>query len=78
MSYSDTNYIGVLLEEIGDQIKAVLEAVGDMQKNVSKIPYIEENVTELKEDMKIVKAAVTDTSKQQNDHERHITQLETA
>lgn len=78
MSDNDANYIGVLLEEIRDQNKAVLETVGDMQKHVAKIPYIEETVTELKEDMKIVKAAITDVSKQQNDHERRVTQLEAA
>ena len=78
MSDNDADYIGVLLKEIRDQNKAVLEAVGNMQKHAAKIPYVEETVTELKEDMKIVKAAITDASKQQNDHERRITQLEAA
>jgi len=78
MSDNDANYIGVLLEEIRGQNKAVLEAVGDMQNHVAKIPYIEETVTELKEDMKIIKVAITDVSKQQKDHERRITQLEAA
>ncbi len=78
MSDTNADYIGVLLEEIRVQNKAVLEAVGDMQKHVAKIPYIEETVTGLKEDMKIVKAAITDVSKQQKDHERRITQLEAA
>jgi len=41
MSDSNDDYMGVLLEEIKDQNKAVLEAVGDMQKNVAKIPKIE-------------------------------------
>ena len=76
MSDTEGNYIGVLLEEIRDQNKAVLEAVGDMQKHVSKIPEIESTVTELKGDMKIVKAAVSDTSRQQSEHQRRITQLE--
>lgn len=78
MSDNDANYIKVLLEEIRDQNKAVIEAVGDMQKHVAKIPYIKETVTELKEDVKIVKVAFTDVSKQQNDHERRITQFEAA
>ncbi len=78
MSDIDDKYIGILLEEIRDQNKAVLEAVDDMQKNVAKIPAIEEDVAELKQDVKIVKAAVTDTSKQQGDHEDRISRLETA
>lgn len=78
MSISDDNYLGVLLEEIRDQNKAVLEAVGDMQKNVAKIPGIEQSVNELKQDMKVVKAAVTDLSHQVTDHERRIGGLEAA
>lgn len=76
MTISDDNYLGVLLEEIRDQNRAVLEAVGDMQKNVAKIPGIESDIHELKQDMKIVKAAVTDLSHQVNDHEHRITRLE--
>ena len=78
MSDNDANYIGVLLEEIRDQNKAVLEAVGDIQRSTADLPEIQADVAELKSDMKIVKAAVTDVSKQQNDHERRITQLEAA
>ena len=78
MSDPTDNYLGLLLEEIRDQNKAVLEAVGDMQRNVAKIPAIEQGVTELKQDMKIVKAAVTDLSRQVHDHERRLTQLEAA
>ena len=78
MGNSDDNYIGVLLEDIRDQNKAVLEAVGDMQKHVARIPAIEQSVDELKQDMKVVKAAVTDLGRQVNDHEQRITGLETA
>jgi len=74
---NDDNYVAVLLEEIRDQNKAVLEAVGDLQKNVSKIPVIEETVDELKQDMKVVKAAVTDMSHQVQDHGVRISRLET-
>jgi hypothetical protein len=74
---NDDNYVAVLLEEIRDQNKAVLETVGDLQKNVSKIPVIEETVDELKQDMKVVKAAVTDMSHQVQDHGVRISRLET-
>lgn len=78
MSISDDNYLGVLLEEIRDQNRAVLEAVGDMQKNVAKIPAIEQSVDELKQDMKVVKAAVTDLSYQVANHERRVGSFEAA
>lgn len=78
MSNSNDNYLGILLEEIRDQNKAVLEAVGDMQKHVAKLPKMETSIEELKQDMKIIKAAVTDMSNQQNDHEQRISQLEAA
>ena len=65
MNNSDNNYIGVLLEQIRDQNKAVLEAVGDMR-------------AELKQDVKVVRAATTDTSRQVHDLERRVSRLEAA
>ncbi len=78
MSKNDDGYVGVLLEEIRDQNKAVLEAVGDMQINVEKIQGIEENIEELKGDMKVVKAVVTDIGKQDAVQNQRITRLEMA
>ena len=78
MSNDDINYFSVLLEEIKAQNKAVLDAVGDMQRNVAKLPSMEQDISELKQDTKIVKAAVTDVSRQVHDHERQIAQLKAA
>ncbi len=80
MSDTNADYIGILLEEIRDQNKTVLEAVGDIQRNTADLPQIRADVAELKSHMKIVKAATTHISKQQNEHERRIriTQLEAA
>lgn len=78
MSNDDVKYFSILLEEIKSQNKAVLEAVGDMPKVVAKLGHIEEDVKELKQDMKIVKAAVTDLSHQVHDHEHRISRLEAA
>jgi hypothetical protein len=77
MSDTKDDYIGLLLEEIRDQNKAVLEAVGDMQSKVSNLPTRDEFV-ELKQDVKVIKAAITDLSMQQMDHEHRISRLETA
>lgn len=75
MSNTDDNYLGILLEEIRDQNKAVLETVGDMRAELKKVPKRDE-FDELKQDVKVIKAAVTDLSHQVNDHERRITRLE--
>ena len=77
MTNSDDNYLGILLEEIRDQNKAVLEAVGDMRAELKKVPKRDE-FDDLKQDVKVIKAAITDLSHQVDDHERRITRLETA
>ena len=77
MSDSEDNYIGVLLEQIRDQNRAVLEAVGSMQEELKRVPKREE-FDELKQDVKVIKAAVTDLSHQVTDHEHRIGHLESA
>jgi len=67
MSSSDDNYVGLLLEQIRDQNKAVLEAVGDIQRKVADLPTRAE-FNELKQDMKVVKAAVTATNHDLKQH----------
>lgn len=76
MSKSDDNYIGMLLEEIRDQNKAVLEAVGGIRQKVDNQP-IRSEFNELRDDVKTIKAAVTDQSKELKDHEQRLTYLET-
>lgn len=72
------NHFSTLMEDQNAKLDAVLEAVGDMQKQVALIPPMRTDITELKQDMKVVKAAVTDLSNQVHDHERRITRLEAA
>jgi hypothetical protein len=56
------NHFSVLMEDQNAKLDAVLEAVGDMQKKVAMLPHIEQDVAELKQDMKVVKVAVTATN----------------
>jgi peptidoglycan hydrolase CwlO-like protein len=56
------NHFSVLMEDQNAKLDAVHEAVGDMQKKVAVLPRIEQDVAELKQDMKVVKAAVTATN----------------
>ncbi len=78
MSDIDANHFGLLLEQIVDQNKAVLEAVGDMQQKVAVLLTIQRDIAELKQDMKVIKASVRSLASQVHDHEMRISGLETA
>jgi hypothetical protein len=56
------NHFSVLMDDQNSKLDAVLEAVGDMQKKVGVLPRIEQDVAELKQDMKVVKAAAIATN----------------
>lgn len=76
--YSDDDLrrvAGIKDEVFNDEIKAISEALSGLQEQVRNLPTRDE-FNDLKSDMKVVKAAVTDTSHQVNDHERRLTKLE--
>jgi hypothetical protein len=77
MSGVNVNHLSILKEQVIDHNKAVLEAVGDIQAKVANLPT-RDKLNELKQDMKIAKAAVTDLSRQSQCHERCISQREAA
>ena len=68
MSDADINHFSVLMEQQNAKLDAVLEAVRDMQKKVAVLPRVEQDVAELKQDTKVVKAAVTATNRDLNKH----------
>lgn len=72
----EVRHLSMLVEEVISQNKAVLEIVADNQRILAGIPTIEQDIKDLKSDMVVVKAAVTDTSKEQKLHDRRITKLE--
>ncbi len=55
------------MERVIDQNKAVLEAVGDIRARVEDLPTRDE-FNELKQDVKTIKAAVTDLSRDLDKH----------
>lgn len=67
MSDADINHLSVLMERVIDQNKAVLEAVGDIRARVEDLPTRDE-FNELKQDVKTIKAAVTDLSRDLDKH----------
>lgn len=73
---TDENYIGILLEEIRDQNKAVLEAVGGVQANVETIPMLHESLGELTAEVKTIKVAVTATNRDLADLDGRVARLE--
>jgi hypothetical protein len=74
---ADTDYSAVLLEQLVDQNKAVLEAVGDIQRKVANLPT-RDAFDELRRDVKTTMAAVRDVSGQVAGHETRISALEAA
>ena len=68
------DYAGVLLERLEDKFDALTELVLDMRERMAT----KEDLVPIRADIKIMKAALIDTSRQVHDHERRITRLEMA
>lgn len=75
MGKAEENYTNVLLEDIREQMKAVLEISVDTRNLVSHLPTRDE-FNELKEDVAAIKLAVKHTNEEQKLHDRRITRLE--
>lgn len=74
----DSHYEGVLLEDIKDQNKAILEGLGALKGVPTKLDKLTEDIAELKSDVKVIKSVVKDQSHMLKDHEERITTLEPA
>jgi peptidoglycan hydrolase CwlO-like protein len=62
------DYTGHMLEQVLDEIRAVHELVAEVPKMARKLDRVEQDVAELKQDMKVVKAAVTATNRDLANH----------
>lgn len=71
------DHVAVLLGDISSQMRRMAEVLSTLATR-EQLQRVEEGVAELKTDLKIVKAVVTDQSSQLQDHETRITVLETA
>jgi hypothetical protein len=69
--------IGIVLEDMNGKMDVVLEAVGQMRDDMKMLAK-QEDLEEVKADIKTVKAVITNHSIQLDDHEKRITRLETA
>lgn len=79
------DYTGVLLEEMRESFRVVMEAVGDIQRQVHGLPEIRQNTRLLMDDVEVVKLAVRSLSNevsglndQVEHHEHRIDRLEAA
>jgi hypothetical protein len=70
------DHFSVLMESQNAKLDAVLEAVGDMQQKVTLLPAMQRNIVELKQDMKVVKAAVKATNRDLAELDHRVTRLE--
>jgi hypothetical protein len=77
MEIMSDDYTGIILEEIRDQNKAVLEAVGALKQQLT-LTAKQSDLEEVKADIKTIKLAVTETNKQVRNHEVRLTHLEVA
>ena len=80
-----SDYTGVLLDEMREQFRAMMEAVGDIQRQVRALPEIRQNTRLLTDDTQALKVAVRDLSNevgglsdQVEHHEHRISHLEAA
>lgn len=71
-----TDNDGVLLEDMEDKIDFLVDAMKGMQDHVKHIPVMREDISELKQDVKIIKAAVKETNKDLSDLDNRVPILE--
>lgn len=61
------NHFSMLMEDQNGKLDAVLEAVGDIRAKVADLPTRAE-FNDLKQDVRVIKAAVTDLSRDLEQH----------
>lgn len=71
-----TDNDGVLLEDVEDKVDFLVDAIKGMQENVKHIPGIREDISELKQDVKVIKGVVKETNKDLQNLRKRATVLE--
>lgn len=65
----EVRYVGAMMEQVLSEVKTVHELVADMPTR-GEFNELRKDVTELKQDMEVVKAAVTATNRDLKQHKR--------
>ncbi len=76
MDMNEERYTNLILEEMRDQIAVIHEIVVANQSKIAKIDVMEQDIKELKSDVKVIKQVVTDTNKDLRLLERRVDNLE--
>jgi|GEM_PF-3569006 len=68
----------LVAEQVSGQLKTAQEALDEIKLQVAKIPAIQDDLNELKSDMKAVKQAIKDTNLDLRELETRVSRLETS
>ncbi len=68
----------LVAEQLTSQLKTAAESIDQIKLQVAKIPAIQQDLHELKNDMKAVKQAIKDTNTDLRELDSRVTELETA
>lgn len=68
----------LVAEQIVSQFKTAIEAIDQIKRQTSNIPAIQDDIDELKNDMKAVKQAIKDTNLDLRELDGRVGQLETS
>ncbi|HVI60755.1 MAG TPA: hypothetical protein VM535_01220 [Candidatus Saccharimonadales bacterium] len=68
----------LVAEQIASQFKTAIESIDQIKLQVAKIPAIQEDLHELKNDMKAVKQAIKDTNSDLRELDNRVAELETS
>ena len=75
---SDEDRKSVLGEVLMDELKIIREYLEQLLPLNKKVDSLDKDMSEVKADIKVIKAVVTDHSQQLSDHEVRVTRLEAA
>jgi len=68
----------VLGEVLADELQAIMEYVKDVPYIKRKVSTLEKDMKKVKSDITVIKAVVTDISREQKDHDKRLVRLEAA
>jgi prefoldin subunit 5 len=70
------DHLQILVEDVNDKLKVLVEGISMLQDDMRQVKKSVTDIPEVKTDIKIIKAAVTDQSRTINNHDRRIGLLE--
>lgn len=72
------DHVAVLLETIQGQMQSLADGISGLQEEMRYVKVRVDEIPEMKDGIRAIKAAITDQGRELNDHETRITALEAA